>query len=96
MDGARVQRGRNAGDTGYVTVFHNGVLVQNHFSWSARPDIYRKTVTRKIRPPPSSCSPIHDPSATISFRTFGSRDLNNTGTVNLTGSGWHWGSEASS
>jgi hypothetical protein len=60
----------------YVTVFHNGVLVQNHFSLSGETLYIGKPVYKKYDRAAIKLQSHHDPSAPISFRNIWARDLN--------------------
>lgn len=60
----------------YVTVFHNGVLVQNHFSLVGETRYIGKPVYKKYDRAAIKLQSHHDPSAPISFRNIWARDLN--------------------
>jgi hypothetical protein len=60
----------------YVTVFHNGVLVQNHFSLAGETFYIGKPVYKKYDRAAIKLQSHHDPSAPISFRNIWARDLN--------------------
>jgi Domain of Unknown Function (DUF1080) len=60
----------------YVTVFHNGVLVQNHFSLVGETLYIGKPVYKKYDRAAIKLQSHHDPSAPISFRNIWARDLN--------------------
>jgi alpha-3'-ketoglucosidase len=60
----------------YVTVFHNGVLVQNHFSLVGETLYIGKPVYKKYDRAAIKLQSHHDPSAPISFRNIWVRDLN--------------------
>jgi len=60
----------------YVTVFHNGVLVQNHFSLAGETRYIGKPVYKKYDRAAIKLQSHHDPSAPISFRNIWARDLN--------------------
>jgi hypothetical protein len=60
----------------YVTVFHNGVLVQNHFSLVGETRYIGKPVYKKYDRAAIKLQSHHDPSAPISFRNVWARDLN--------------------
>ena len=60
----------------FVTVFHNGVLVQNHFALRGE-TLYRgKPAYRKYDRAAIKLQSHHDPSAPISFRNIWVRELN--------------------
>jgi alpha-3'-ketoglucosidase len=58
-----------------VTVFHNGVLVQNHFSLLGETRYVGKPEYRKYDRAAIKLQSHHDPSAPISFRNIWVRDL---------------------
>jgi Domain of Unknown Function (DUF1080) len=60
----------------YVTAFHNGVLVQNHFSLVGETLYIGKPVYRKYDRAAIKLQSHHDPSPPISFRNIWVRDLN--------------------
>jgi hypothetical protein len=60
----------------YVTVFHNGVLAQNHFSLAGETLYIGKPVYKKYDRAAIKLQSHHDPSAPISFRNIWARDLN--------------------
>jgi len=60
----------------YVTVFHNGVLAQNHFSLVGETLYIGKPVYRQYDRAAIKLQSHHDPSAPISFRNIWVRDLN--------------------
>jgi len=60
----------------YVTVFHNGVLVQNHFSLVGETRYIGKPVYKKYDRAAIKLQSHHDPSAPISFRNIWARELN--------------------
>jgi Domain of Unknown Function (DUF1080) len=60
----------------YVTVFHNGVLVQNHFSLGGETRYIGKPVYKKYDRAAIKLQSHHDPSAPISFRNIWARELN--------------------
>ncbi|MDP9007356.1 MAG: DUF1080 domain-containing protein [Pseudomonadota bacterium] len=60
----------------YVTVFYNGVLVQNHFSLVGETLYIGKPVYRQYDRAAIKLQSHHDPSAPISFRNIWVRDLN--------------------
>jgi hypothetical protein len=60
----------------YVTVFHNGVLVQNHFRLSGETLYIGKPGYRKYDRAAIELQSHHDPSAPISFRNIWVRELN--------------------
>jgi hypothetical protein len=60
----------------YVTVFHNGVLVQNHFSLVGETLYIGKPVYKKYDRAAIKLQSHHDPSAPISFRNIWARELN--------------------
>jgi hypothetical protein len=59
-----------------VTAFHNGVLVQNHFSLVGETLYIGKPAYRKYERAAIKLQSHHDPSAPISFRNIWVRDLN--------------------
>ncbi|HET7062741.1 MAG TPA: DUF1080 domain-containing protein [Rudaea sp.] len=59
----------------YVTVFHNGVLVQNHFRLAGETLYIGKPVYRKYDRAAIELQSHHDPSAPISFRNIWVREL---------------------
>jgi hypothetical protein len=59
----------------HVTVFHNGVLVQNHFSLLGETLYIGKPVYRQYDRAPIKLQSHHDPSAPISFRNIWVREL---------------------
>jgi hypothetical protein len=58
-----------------VTVFHNGVLVQNHFRLSGETVFVGKPVYKKYDRAAIKLQSHHDPSAPISFRNIWVREL---------------------
>jgi hypothetical protein len=60
----------------YVTVLHNGVLVQNHFSLAGETLYIGKPVYKKYDRAAIKLQSHHDPSAPISFRNIWVRELN--------------------
>ena len=58
-----------------VTLFHNGVLVQNHFSLMGETLFIGKPVYRKYDRAAIKLQSHHDPSAPISFRNIWVREL---------------------
>ena len=60
----------------YVTVFHDGVLVQNHFALLGETLYIGKPVYRKYDRAAIKLQSHHDPSAPISFRNIWVRELN--------------------
>jgi hypothetical protein len=60
---------------GSVTVFHNGVLVQNHFSLLGETRYVGKPEYRKYDRAAIKLQSHHDPSAPISFRNIWVREL---------------------
>jgi Domain of Unknown Function (DUF1080) len=60
----------------YVTAFHNGVLVQNHFSLVGETLYIGKPAYRKYERAAIKLQSHHDPSPPISFRNIWVRDLN--------------------
>jgi hypothetical protein len=60
----------------YVTVFHNGVLVQNHFSLVGETLYIGKPVYKKYDRAAIKLQSHHDPSAPVSLRNIWVRDLN--------------------
>jgi hypothetical protein len=58
-----------------VTLFHNGVLVQNHFRLSGETLYFGKPVYRKYDRAAIKLQSHHDPSAPISFRNIWVREL---------------------
>ena len=61
---------------GAVTVFHNGVLVQNHFALVGETRYIGKPVYKKYDRAAIKLQSHHDPSVPISFRNIWARDLN--------------------
>jgi hypothetical protein len=61
---------------GFVTVFHNGVLVQNHFRLAGETVYVGKPAYRKYDRAAIKLQSHHDPSAPISFRNIWVRELN--------------------
>jgi hypothetical protein len=59
----------------FVTVFHNGVLVQNHFRLLGETLYIGKPVYRKYDRAAIKLQSHHDPSAPISFRNIWVREL---------------------
>jgi hypothetical protein len=59
----------------YVTVFHNGVLVQNHFALAGETLYIGKPVYRKFDRAAIKLQSHHDPSLPISFRNIWVREL---------------------
>lgn len=59
----------------YVTLFHNGVLVQNHFQLSGETLYIGKPVYRKYDRAAIKLQSHHDPSPPISFRNIWVREL---------------------
>ena len=59
----------------FVTVFHNGVLVQNHFGLLGETVYIGKPVYRKYDRAAIGLQSHHDPSAPISFRNIWVREL---------------------
>ena len=59
----------------YVTVFHNGVLVQNHFKLSGETLYVGKPSYRQYDRAAIKLQSHHDPSAPISFRNIWVREL---------------------
>jgi hypothetical protein len=59
----------------YVTVLHNGVLVQNHFSLVGETRYIGKPVYKKYDRAAIKLQSHHDPSAPISFRNIWVREL---------------------
>ena len=60
----------------YVTVFHDGVLVQNHFPLLGETLNTGKPMYRKYDRAAIKLQSHHDPSAAISFRNIWVRELN--------------------
>jgi hypothetical protein len=60
---------------GFVTVFHNGVLVQNHFRLSGETVYIGKPVYRQYDRAAIKLQSHHDPSVPISFRNIWVREL---------------------
>ena len=60
----------------YVTVLHNGVLVQNHFCLLGETLYVGKPIYRKYDRAAIQLQSHHDPSAPISFRNIWVRELN--------------------
>ena len=60
----------------FVTVLHNGVLVQNHFRLSGETLYIGKPAYRKYDHAAIELQSHHDPSAPISFRNIWVRELN--------------------
>jgi len=61
--------------TAFVTVFHNGALVQNHFALSGETVYIGKPAYRKYDRAAIKLQSHHDPSAPISFRNIWVREL---------------------
>jgi hypothetical protein len=59
----------------FVTVFHNGVLVQNHFQLSGETLYIGKPAYRQYDRAAIKLQSHHDPSAPISFRNIWVREL---------------------
>jgi hypothetical protein len=62
-------------EPGYVTVFHNGVLVQNHFKLSGETVYIGKPAYRPYERAPIKLQAHGDPSLPISFRNIWVREL---------------------
>ncbi len=60
---------------GYVTVFHNGVLVQNHFRLTGETTNRGRPVYKPYREAPIKLQAHGDPSPPISFRNIWARKL---------------------
>jgi hypothetical protein len=60
---------------GSVTVFHNGVLVQNHFRLLGETRYVGKPEYRKYDRAAIKLQSHHDPSAPISFRNIWVREI---------------------
>jgi hypothetical protein len=62
----------------YATVFHNGVLVQNHFQLSGETTYIGKPVYKPYERAPIKLQAHGDPSPPISFRNIWVRELNDS------------------
>ncbi|HXP64317.1 MAG TPA: family 16 glycoside hydrolase, partial [Steroidobacteraceae bacterium] len=60
----------------YLTVFHNGVLVQNHFQLTGETRYIGQPAYNAYQRAPIKLQAHGDPSAPISFRNIWVRELN--------------------
>ncbi|HEX3602785.1 MAG TPA: DUF1080 domain-containing protein, partial [Steroidobacteraceae bacterium] len=62
----------------YVTVFHNGILVQNHYSLTGETRYIGEPSYRPYQRAPIKLQAHGDPSAPISFRNIWVRELSDS------------------
>ena len=75
LDRADVQRRRLGETPAYVTVLHNGVLVQNHFELNGETLYIGKPELQGVHTAPIKLQAHGDPSPPLSFRNIWVRDL---------------------